>query len=385
MKRDSKRTIPIYELGVFLMTLKVMLDRLVYFDNHGLLDNSLIVCAIVCFLLVIVGEDSHSLKQWIIIGGIGLLCLYSCLRMKEYYLLMSYFLIVASIRHSIPNTIKIMHGVKIVTMIVSVIWYVCAYIMGDTIYTVLKDGRTAHHFGFSHPNSFALVACWAILEYIYLYYDKIQKWKMIVFSPIVGYVLYYVTSCDTVFYILTLTSLIICLNESKKMSKWLIFIAKYSYPAIALINFFCIKTYAARGGFLYIIVYILDKLLTARIRQAAQIYSLYGFTLFGQSVPMSETVEYDLYYRITKLMCDGMYSYLLVCMGAIYSIIFTYLIWRYVKKEKKNLLPILVFIIYGVLETHGLNAFMAFPILLLGNSYLSSGTTVKRRTFTLRI
>lgn len=369
MKSNS---IKVYDLAVILMTIKVMLDRVIYLNAIKFLDNILIVISLFLFVLVIVVENKYSIKEWIIIGATGVLCLYSSLQMKEYFLILSYFLIVASINKNIRHTIKMMRNIKMIFIVISIIWYIFAYfITQDTIFTVIKNGKIAHHFGFTHPNAFALIICWIMLEILYLNIKNLKKIYLLVYV-VVGLLLYWMTSCDTAMYILILAAVLRLGSYYTVIEKIQTKIAKFIFPMLGIMNFACIYIYAQRGGILYNFVSFLDIFLTARIRQAAQISSMYGFTLFGHYIPIGHNVPYDSYYRISLLVCDGLFSYFLVCIGFIYTIIISILIWKYVKRNSEYSIIVILFSCYCILEVHGLNVYMAYPLLLFGCDYLNS-------------
>ena len=369
MKSNS---IKVYDLAVILMTIKVMIDRVVYLNAIKFLDNILIVISLFLFVLVIIVENKYSIKEWIIIGVIGVLCLYSSLQMKEYFLILSYFLIIASINKNIKHTIKIMRNIKMIFVIISIGWYIFSYfITQDTIYTVIKNGKIAHHFGFTHPNAFALIICWIMLENIYLNIENFRKKYLLVYV-VVGLLLYWMTSCDTAMYILILAAVLRLGSYYTVIEKIQTKIAKFIFPMLGIMNFVCIYIYAKRGGILYNFVSFLDIFLTARIRQAAQISSMYGFTLFGHYIPIGHNVSYDSYYRISLLVCDGLFSYFLVCIGFIYTIIISILIWKYVKRNSEYSIIVILFSCYCILEVHGLNVYMAYPLLLFGCDYLNN-------------
>ena len=127
-----------------------------------------------------------------------------------------------------------------------------------------------------------------------------------------------------------------------------------------------------KTGPFYNMVNILDKLLTGRIRQTAHIADLYGFTLIGHNVPIGENVPYDPFYRISHLVCDGLFSRFLVCNGVIFTIIISVVIWKYIKYNPKDSDIAILFSIYCVLEVHGSNVFMVYPLLIFGSYFLYS-------------
>jgi len=194
---------------------------------------------------------------------------------------------------------------------------------------------------------------------------------MLVFYPVVGVVIYYFSCCNTIMYIMFATSLLLVAGRVRSLQKPIHVVAQYVFPLIAVGNAFCIITYKNRGGFLYEVVYLLDKFLTARIKQSAYIMEHYGITFLGHKVPMGEELVYDPYYRLSTIMCDGLFSYFLVCSGFVFTLIISFAIWYCVRRKREYSIIAIVFAVYGILETHGINAFMVFPILIFGAECLS--------------
>ena len=121
-------------------------------------------------------------------------------------------------------------------------------------------------------------------------------------------------------------------------------------------------------------------MLSARIRETAQIYSLYGPTALGQEVDLGGEVAYDTYYRITTLICDGLFSYLYVCLGYINTIILVVMIfYTAYQKKKRDCIFIFIYTLYAIMETHGLNAYFAFPILIYQRDFFKAFNRVKKK------
>lgn len=366
----KKNSIKVYDLAVILMSMKVMLDRVVYLNSIKFLDTILMIISLFLFIVVILMEQKYSGKQWVVIVGTGILCLYSSIQMKEYFLIISYFLIIASVNKNINYTVRIMRRVKIIFIVVSIIWYVFSYfVVKDTLFTVIKNGRIAHHFGFTHPNGFALVICWIMLETLYLNINNFKMIYMYVYV-ILGIALYKITSCDTAMYILILASVLKFSSYYTILNKLQVIVAKYIFPVCGILNFLCVYIYTKQRGILYKFILLLDEFLTARIRQVALIASRYDFTLLGHNVPIGQTVPYDSYYKINLLVCDGLFSYFLVCMGIIYTIIISLLIWKYIKYNPEHSIIVILFSCYSILELHGLNVYIAYPLLLFASDFL---------------
>lgn len=361
----------LYDLAVILMMTQVMLDRITYIEGDKI-GKVLTVASLGLFMVVILLENTYTLIQLFVIGVVSVIALYSSRQMGEYFLLTSVILAIASLRKEHERTIIIIHTVKLVFVMVSVVWYTLFELIGgEETLTLLSGEHIDHKFGFTNPNIFALTVTWMIFERVYLYYDKIRPIH-IVGVALAGPVLFYLTACDTAMYVLFLAAILLVLDRVKYWDKVLFFASKFSFAGFALFNYFCVYYYANQSLRLQSFLMNLDDLLSARIREVAQIYSMQGTTAFGQSVDIGGEVAYDTYYRITTLICDGLYSYLLVCLGYVNTIILAIMIYYTAKqRRKRDCMFILIYTLYAMMENHGLNAFLAFPILIYQTNFFN--------------
>lgn len=375
-----------YDLAVILMVAQVMLDKITYIEGD-MLSKLFTVASLGIFLLVIFLENRYTLVQTIVIAVVGIITVYSGIRMSEYFLVMTLILSLASLEKDTERTILLMHRTKMFFVVISVAWYILFEIIpGNEPLTILTGQHNDHKFGFSHANAFALIVTWMIFERVYLYFDKI-KTRHIVAVAFSGPLVFYLTACDTAMYVLVFATIVLALGRVRVIEKLIGFGAKIVFPVMAVINALFIYLYADGTSRIHEFLLDLDKALSARIREAAQLYSIYDATLFGQSVDLGGEVPYDSYYRITTLICDGLFSYLFVCFGFASTIILTVMIYYTAKKgSKRDWIMIFIYTMYAIIESHGLNAYLAFPILLYQCNFFKSFNKIdKGKTDTINV
>lgn len=369
----------VYDLAVIFMVMQVMLDRITYIEGDTL-SKLFTVASLGLFVLVIVFENTYTPAQVAVIGIVGAVALYSGMQMGEYFLVMTVVLSIASLEKDTERTITIMHKVKMLFVVISVIWYVCFEIIpGKEQLTIITGVHNPHKFGFTNANAFALVVTWMIFERVYLSFDKMKP-RHIIALAISGPAIYYLTACDTAMYVLIFATLVIWVCRLGWVTKFMTFGSHFVFGAFALFNVFCVYYYAHKSLRLHNFLMDLDDLLSARIRETAQIYSLYGPTALGQEVDLGGEVAYDTYYRITTLICDGLFSYLYVCLGYINTIILVVMIfYTAYQKKKRDCIFIFIYTLYAIMETHGLNAYFAFPILIYQRDFFKAFNRVKKK------
>ena len=130
----------------------------------------------------------------------------------------------------------------------------------------------------------------------------------------------------------------------------------------------CVSIFYSGSGALYYTVYFVDNFLTGRIRNTAYLVSKYGVTIWGNYVQKG-TIEYDTYYQLTRATVDGGYALLFLQAGVVYFILISIgfvLLYKKYKCDDFEIWTICLFIVYNLSEVFVMNAFICFPVLLLG-------------------
>jgi hypothetical protein len=129
---------------------------------------------------------------------------------------------------------------------------------------------------------------------------------------------------------------------------------------------------------------LLDKLLTNRLSFAHHCFDQHGFTLFGQQMPFSGTMDAILNQQ-SRLILDNAYMRLLIFHGLIPGGLFLALYWVCLHRSwKRRNLPmtagLLIFAFYGLSERFMLDAFYCFPMVMVSIEMLRQPTTAQTYT-----
>ena len=117
---------PFFFIATIIMTVKVLLDFNAILEMPDLIDNIMIAMSILFYLIDIFYTRYYTFRE-ILIGTIAsILIFYTCMITKNYYLIMSYILIIASIKKDTKKVVALIYKTKI--------WYIFFLI---TIYITL--------------------------------------------------------------------------------------------------------------------------------------------------------------------------------------------------------------------------------------------------------
>ena len=360
---------PFFFIATIIMTVKVLLDFNAILEMPDLIDNIMIAMSILFYLIDIFYTRYYTFRE-ILIGTIAsILIFYTCMITKNYYLIMSYILIIASIKKDTKKVVALIYKTKIWYIFFLITIYITLCICTNLIDgEILKDGRIALSLGFTHPNTAGIILFWIIVDKVYLNYEYIDLKKIInlIFEILL---IYLVTGCKTSFYMGSIFLMLIIIDKKKKVL-FIKNIAKYIFVVSCIFIIISISIYMNKSGIFYNLIYNIDAIMTGRIRIGSKLLSIYGWSLFGQSVKLGNTM-YDPYYGLTWVTIDGMYIDLFIRSGIIYMLIIGFLNYKYCNKERPGIdyIVIILFSIYGLSEIHGLYISISFPLLLVSTDY----------------
>lgn len=135
----------------------------------------------------------------------------------------------------------------------------------------------------------------------------------------------------------------------------------------------------------------MDSLLTRRLSFANECFDQHGFTLFGQEMPFSGTMNSSMTEQ-RRLILDNSYMRSLIYHGLIPGGLFLFQFWFCLYRSwKKKLLPmvlsLLIIAMYGVSESFMLDVFYCFPMMAVCVELLrqpKEGPTFTPMEYTLR-
>lgn len=377
-KSGLKYTTDFFSIATIVMTIKILLGFTGIFHISNFIDNAMVVIIILLFIIDILKTRYYTLREILICMIIGVLIIYTCLITKNYYLIMSYLLIIASIKKDIRRVVSLIYKVKILYISFLIPLYIILCLTTNYLSSeVVKSGRIALSLGFVHANIAGIVLFWMIVEKIYINYENINIITRLnlLFKIILIYIL---TSCKTVILMGSLFYLLLVVNK-RGTNKYTIFISKYIFIVSCIFIILSINIYTNQSSIFLDGVKVIDEIMTGRIRIGAKLLSMYDWSFFGQRVELGK-IAYDSYYGLNSVTIDGMYIDFFIRSGIVYMLIIGFLNYKYGIKERPciHYIVIILFSIYGLSEIHGIYISISFPLLLVSTDYFKGNKRLNR-------
>ncbi len=222
--------------------------------------------------------------------------------------------------------------------------------------SLIRNGLERVSFGFSHPNTFAIVFAVVVLEIFYVFRKKRDKFHFLILGATIFFLNYFSGSRGSV--ILLFTFLLFTLLSYIKFLRWVLntkvfrFLTENALTIFAIISIALIIQYRASNEF----VLKLDKMVSGRIRLTSSYFDNYFINLFGNNIPVIGTDEAQKA-GAKLLVIDNTYIYFLLRFGIVSYLVFAssffFEIWYSFKKRDKTYIIIIIsLIIYGLVETY---------------------------------
>ena len=367
MHKNMELQQKLFNFSFVILTIKNMLDSTNLFNRPEILDNIFLVVFFACILWKL-SLQTYRLWMLPIFLILGLICIYTCMQVKYYYLIFSFVGIIAMQDVKLKEVIKYTAFTKTLLLCIHVFVYGVIFVLSpENIHLIVRNGVARHYFLLGHPNTFSMYVLWNTFEYLYVYYEKIKKRHLLLLWS-VNITFYLFTNSNTSFLVSTFTYFLVLLDklEWKRFQHVLRLVSRNIFIWFAL--FFCgVSVFYTRfNGKLLEFYHILNEALTGRLLYGAYTYDVYGLTLFGRII----TFPVKSYWRgfwFDTMVFDNSYIWLFTIYGSVY-LIFIGLSLRWVGKYtiKEEMLLIIAYCLYGVMESYIINAAICFPLLIIG-------------------
>lgn len=373
------------EQNIFIVAVIVILTKaLINFSDIINLPESLFSFFDIVFIglmLVKMVKQSYSRRNIAIISIVGLSCAFTYSQVKYYYLLSSFFCIFASQNIDLRKLFKITSYIKFVFIGFHVICYTFAYFfMPSSIEYTVREGKLRHNFFMSHSNTFAMFLTWASLEYIYAKGRKLNNKGLLVLW-LINLFSYFFTDSNTGVIIITIASILMLCDrwEIKKVFDGLVKIVKYGFFACTAFFAGITVIYSQLSGFSMRLFMVLDDFFTGRLLMGQMLYDITGWTLFGKYISIPETAPGKYFwnnYWFDSIECDNTYIWFFVSYGLIYLLYIGAGLY-FVSNRATNveLICMLAYIFYAIMESYVINAVFCFPIFFIGKYLLNKPKT----------
>lgn len=357
----------LYEYGFMILAVKNILDVSEIFRRPEWLDT-LLLFSFFGVILWKIALQRYTVIRLLVYGLAGVLCAYTCIRGNNFFIIFSYFGIIAMQDVDLKEVVRKTSNVKIALLLIHVlVYFVTLLIMPDQIVYIYRNGIKRHYFFLGHPNTFSMFVLWTSLEYLYSRYDKLKIINLVSIW-IINFIAYQFTNSNTGVMVTTIAiGLSICDKKNVKgVIKTLKPISKYCFTACSLTIPLFVASYTKFSGKMLDIFNNLNDLFTGRLLFGAYVYDVYGATLLGRSITFASKTYWRGHW-MDAIVFDNSYIWLFVMYGSLYLIILSigfYLIAKSTSNIEKIL--IITYTFYGIMESYIINAAICFPLLFIG-------------------
>lgn len=347
--------------------------------------------AMITALILVRAAYSKQYKIWEVAVILGLYILFSMASSRNGYEEYMYLLIliIGARGISFKKLIKVYAAVTAVLLIITIAAALSGYIENLTYYQ--EGRRTRYAFGINYPTDFSAILFYLILAWFYIRGKKL-KYIELGIAGFLGIFVYWF--CDARMNTICIigASLVFAVHKffSKKAEK-----KQKEYrickPISMLLILSGILCSLIMTGLTMLyspnnpIIAFIDNALSSRLRLGHKGIDIYGFTLWGQNIPMiglgSTTKDVDFYFFL-----DSSYIYNLLQFGLLIAVLLL-AAWTmisgkaYIKKEWELLLILAIIAVQCMVEHHMVSvAFNPFWMALLGELSVETtkGKKVKR-------
>ncbi|MCD7955156.1 MAG: hypothetical protein LUG93_05235 [Lachnospiraceae bacterium] len=360
-QKDSYK-VDVMQIVAIFMSIKVVLSFSSICRPSGIVDNALTVLSI-CICCIVVINKIYSLRTLFLSFLLGLVALYTCVKIGSYEILISVMTILALKGYDFDKFLKMIYKTEVALLIIHVV-YSMAYslFINYDEFIIEGDRRWRFTFGFVHPNSFSAILFGVILIYVWFHFETNMK-DTLIKSSLIEVIAFALSDSRTALMSYLVLVLLIFMKMDGRLNAIIRMITRWCVPLLSVIMFILIRGY--KNG--WVISILVNRFLTGRIRLGSYALEKSGLTLFGQAISyMSTSVVWDEIWQLNSFTFDNMYSYCMMSAGLIWLVILS--IMAIVISKKLNLkccIAFVVWAVYGLSEVIILNGYISFPIFLI--------------------
>lgn len=315
--------------------------------------------------------QDYSPKLYLAYGLLGAACVLTRLGSGLMFWVYSVITILALRQEDISDVFRFLRWCLTISLLILTLAFAVKYFQGQRQFIEIDNvGRRRVRLAFVHANTLAIYILNLILLWIWEKYDSIGP-KAIASLLLISLAVYLLTDCRTAFLCEMLLCLMIVLAKyGGKAAGLLHFGARWAVPAAAVFMLACSVMWLApnRGPFLE----KANHLLSGRVYLSAYAVKHFGFTLFGQSMPL-DPVTVSPEWPTPFIALDCVYSVFCCCIGAIWLILICVSFYKLAKlRDLRISIFLILWAFYGASETLTLYVILFSPLLLVSILFRSS-------------
>lgn len=343
------------------------LEQVLFFSDvfpFGVGTEKVLKLLYVLAIAVVFLLQDYSPKMYLAYGLLGAACVLTRLGSGLMFWVYSVITILALRQEDISDVFRFLRWCLTISLLILTLAFAVKYFQGQRQFIEIDNvGRRRVRLAFVHANTLAIYILNLILLWIWEKYDSIGP-KAIASLLLISLAVYLLTDCRTAFLCEMLLCLMIVLAKyGGKAAGLLHFGARWAAPAAAVFMLACSMMWLApkRGPFLE----KANHLLSGRVYLSAYAVKHFGFTLFGQSMPL-DPVTVSPEWPTPFIALDCVYSVFCCCIGAIWLILICVSFYKLAKlRDLRISIFLILWAFYGASETLTLYVILFSPLLLI--------------------
>lgn len=364
-----------FEWGVLFMLLKAALSQSVIIIYSDWMDNVLVFASLSCLVISIL-QDRYPIRTLIFYCITTLVSLYSVVQTGNYGFLITFIICLALRGKELNKFFYFIFKFQLYFLVFHTVLAVFVDAFGGEPLMIYSRGATRCRFGFTHPNFFSVYLFNLLILWTWLNYDKVYHRHLLAILGITSVATFF-TDTRTSFLLTCLFCALIMASKSKYtiIKNALNSVAKIIIPVSAILTLLCVHLYLEKNA----VAFVIDALLSSRIKLGAYGLSQFGYTLLGQDI-RKHVVVWDEMWRLNGFTFDNLYTYLAINQGFLWIVVLSVLFYLLSKKKNPKFdVFVIVWSLYGITEIHGINGFYCFPIFLLALLFDNNKTVDEKR------
>ena len=356
-----------------VLAVKVMASTSLLIPWNPTVDNLCIVFAL-AILLVQLCTITLTLGKLIGLAAVSLAVLYSCVSIGQYDLLISLIAVCLLINEDIDEYISMLLRTQIYILAAHIVLATMLSLTGsDHLYWSITDSRLRFNGGFAHANVLSSYITSCMLMFAWTHFREITKnqWGWMSAVTVLSYGLSR-SRTGLMLNILLLVLVYLAQKDNRLLRSFIKPVLLLSFPALAAFVYWVTQQYLNNNG----LAVFVDDLLTGRIKYAAYAYIRSGTTWLPRYLDYAESglVVWTPEWNLNTFTFDNMYSFCFMQLGMVWIVLFTVLIAIVcLRSNYKAKVFALVWVLFSMVEVHGLNCFKFFPILLFSTLFSREG------------
>lgn len=343
--------------GLLVLMAKVFLSSSEIMPISDVVDSVLSIVG-VFFMFLSAIKKGYKPSAYIAIIVLLVMGMYTSYRIGNLSILLSLAICIAAYRQDKKEIISLLLIFEAGFLLVHTMFAMITSLYGKENFIYIS-GELQYTLGFGHPNTFSAILVNILLMWSWLNFEKLRV-RHFVIQAIIVLINDHFTGTRAS--IVAIFVFVILYYYVKPKTDRLSMATRCLLPIISavqlLLNYMYTKQFAYIKG--------LDLLLSGRIKLGAYWFAHKGITLFGQNL-QNHLVTWDNTWKLSgKITFDNMYNYLMMNSGVIWLVILSLFLYRLKgERQVKDNIFIVVWLLYGIVEVHGINPIMMFPLLLI--------------------